>query len=295
MKKLIIFILLAFILMGCTNQKEYDEFGREITADPVSDEEKIITMINECTSSYNNNQINDIQQQYSTTLPTIPIELSGLTLPTVDNISQLTLEENIASNADYIYNLSIDDKYSMQFQLYQPLNSIWLDSDYSFLVDINQITKDDPNFTTEKDILDTLLNEQELAINLLYASGITLGDQHPTNENYFEVQEYQSIDQIKAIAEEVFTQEYLNTLYDIAFYQENPIYLEENGILYASDTSSSISTGIPYNTSYIIATSYEDNRLLIDLAAGYEDDIMPQIYHIELIDEGNGYRLTNTY
>ena len=183
----------------------------------------------------------------------------------------------------------------MQFQLYQPLNSIWLDSNYSFQVDIEQINKDDPNFAQEKELLDNLLNEQELAINLLYASGITLGDQHSTNENYFEVQEFQSIDQIKAIAEEVFTQEYLNTLYDIAFNQENPIYLEENEKLYASDTSSSISTGIPYNTSYIIATSYEDNRLLIDLAAGYQDDIMPQIYRIELVDEGNGYRLTNTY
>ena len=293
MKKLIIFTILAFMLIGCASQKEYDEFGREVTSDPVSDEEKIITMINECISTYNNNQINDIQQQYSTTLPTLPIEVG--TLPTVENFNQLTQEENVTSNADYIYNLTIDDKYSMQFQLYQPLNSIWLDSNYSFQVDIEQITKDDPNFAQEKELLDNLLNEQELAINLLYASGITLGDQHPTNENYFEVQEFQSIDQIKAIAEEVFTQEYLNTLYDIAFNQENPIYLEENEKLYASDTSSSISTGIPYNTSYIIATSYEDNRLLIDLAAGYQDDIMPQIYRIELVDEGNGYRLTNTY
>ena len=293
MKKLIIFALLAFMLIGCASQKKYDEFGREVTADPVSDEEKIIIMINECTSTYNNNQINDIQQQYSTTLPTLPIEVG--TLPTVENFNQLTQEENVASNADYIYKLPIDDKYSMQFQLYQPLNSIWLDSNYSFQVDIEQITKDDPNFAQEKELLDNLLNEQELAINLLYASGITLGDQHPTNENYFEVAEYNSIDQIKSVAENVFTQDYLNTLYDIAFYQENPIYLEENGILYASDTSSSISTGIPYNTSYIIATSYEDNRLLIDLAAGYQDDIMPQIYRIELVDEGNGYRLINTY
>ena len=293
MKKLIIFALLAFMLIGCASQKKYDEFGREVTADPVSDEEKIIIMINECTSTYNNNQINDIQQQYSTTLPTLPIEVG--TLPTVENFNQLTQEENVASNADYIYTLPIDDKYSMQFQLYQPLNSIWLDSNYSFQVDIEQITKDDPNFAQEKELLDNLLNEQELAINLLYASGITLGDQHPTNENYFEVAEYNSIDQIKSVAENVFTQDYLNTLYDIAFYQENPIYLEENGILYASDTSSSISTGIPYNTSYIIATSYEDNRLLIDLAAGYQDDIMPQIYRIELVDEGNGYRLINTY
>ncbi len=293
MKKLIIFALLAFMLIGCASQKKYDEFGREVTADPVSDEEKIIIMINECTSTYNNNQINDIQQQYSTTLPTLPIEVG--TLPTVENFNQLTQEENVASNADYIYTLPIDDKYSMQFQLYQPLNSIWLDSNYSFQVDIEQITKDDPNFAQEKELLDNLLNEQELAINLLYASGITLGDQHPTNENYFEVAEYNSIDQIKSVAENVFTQDYLNTLYDIAFYQENPIYLEENGKLYASDTSSSISTGIPYNTSYIIATSYEDNRLLIDLAAGYQDDIMPQIYRIELVDEGNGYRLTNTY
>ena len=293
MKKLIIFALLAFMLIGCASQKKYDEFGREVTADPVSDEEKIIIMINECTSTYNNNQINDIQQQYSTTLPTLPIEVG--TLPTVENFNQLTQEENVASNADYIYTLPIDDKYSMQFQLYQPLNSIWLDSNYSFQVDIEQITKDDPNFAQEKELLDNLLNEQELAINLLYASGITLGDQHPTNENYFEVAEYNSIDQIKSVEENVFTQDYLNTLYDIAFYQENPIYLEENGKLYASDTSSSISTGIPYNTSYIIATSYEDNRLLIDLAAGYQDDIMPQIYRIELVDEGNGYRLTNTY
>ena len=293
MKKLIIFALLAFMLIGCASQKKYDEFGREVTADPVSDEEKIIIMINECTSTYNNNQINDIQQQYSTTLPTLPIEVG--TLPTVENFNQLTQEENVASNADYIYTLPIDDKYSMQFQLYQPLNSIWLDSNYSFQVDIEQITKDDPNFAQEKELLDNLLNEQELAINLLYASGITLGDQHPTNENYFEVAEYNSIDQIKSVAENVFTQDYLNTLYDIAFYQENPIYLEENGKLYASDTSSSISTGIPYNTSYIIATSYEDNRLLIDLAAGYQDDIMPQIYRIELVDEGNGYRLANSY
>ena len=163
------------------------------------------------------------------------------------------------------------------------------------MVDVEQIIKDDPTYSQEKNILDELLAQQEKAINLLYGSGITLGNQYPQNENYYEVQEYHSIDEIKAIAEKTFTQEYLDTLYDIAFYQDNPIYIEDHGRLYATESSTSISAGIPYNTSYIIAVSYDNDQLLIDVAAGYGDDIMPQIYRITLADEGNGYRLTNSY
>ena len=293
MKKIILIILTAFLIAGCSKSKEYDAFGQEITPDPVSDEEKIVTMINECINTYNNDKVIDVQEQYSTTLPALPLELT--TLPIVENYSQLIKEETIGTNADHVMTLPINDKYSLQFQLYEPLNSVWLDSKFNFLVDIDQIIKDDPTFDKEKNILDELLAQQEEAINLLYGSGITLGNQYPQNENYYEVQEYHSIDEIKAIAEKTFTQEYLDTLYDIAFYQDNPIYIEDNGRLYATESSTSISAGIPYNTSYIIAVSYDNDQLLIDVAAGYGDDIMPQIYRITLADEGNGYRLTNSY
>lgn len=293
MKKIILIILTAFLIAGCSKSKEYDAFGQEITPDPVSDEEKIVTMINECINTYNDNKVIDVQEQYSTTLPALPLELT--TLPTVENYSQLIKEETIGTNADHVMTLPINDKYSLQFQLYEPLNSVWLDSKFNFLVDIDQIIKDDPNFDKEKNILDELLTQQEEAINLLYGSGITLGSQYSQNENYYEVMEYDSIDEIKHIAEEIFTQEYLKTLYDIAFYQDNPIYIEDNGKLYATESTTSISTGIPYNTSYIIAVSYDEDQLLIDIAAGYGDDIMPQIYRITLDDEGNGYRLTNSY
>lgn len=293
MKKIILIILTAFLIAGCSKSKEYDAFGQEITPDPVSDEEKIVTMINECINTYNDDKVIDVQEQYSTTLPALPLELT--TLPTVENYYQLIKEETIGTNADHVMTLPINDKYSLQFQLYEPLNSVWLDSKFNFLVDIDQIIKDDPNFDKEKNILDELLTQQEEAINLLYGSGITLGSQYSQNENYYEVMEYDSIDEIKHIAEEIFTQEYLKTLYDIAFYQDNPIYIEDNGKLYATESTTSISTGIPYNTSYIIAVSYDEDQLLIDIAAGYGDDIMPQIYRITLDDEGNGYRLTNSY
>lgn len=293
MKKIILIILTAFLIAGCSKQKEYDAFGQEITPDPVSDEEKIVTMINECINTYNDDKVIEIQEQYSTTLPALPLELTSL--PSLENYSQLNKEETLGTNADHVMTLPINDKYSLQFQLYEPFNSVWLDSKFNFLVDVEQIIKDDPTFSQEKNILDELLAQQEKAINLLYGSDITLGNQHPQNENYYEVQEYHSIDEIKAIAEKTFTQEYLDTLYDIAFYQDNPIYIEDNGRLYATESSTSISAGIPYNTSYIIAVSYDNDQLLIDIAAGYGDDIMPQIYRITIADEGNGYRLTNSY
>ncbi|MCI5773056.1 MAG: hypothetical protein MR210_00670 [Erysipelotrichaceae bacterium] len=293
MKKIILFILTLFLLVGCNEKKEYDAFGQEVTPDPVSDSEKMVMMINDCIKAYNENKINDLELQYSTTLPDLPLELT--TLPELVSYNELEDSEIIGTNADFIKIYHIDDKYSIQFQLYEPLNSIWLDSKYTFLVNPDHIIKNDPTFAKEKNILDEILTKQEIVINLLYGSGITLSNPHPSKENYYEVVEYQSIDEIKSLAEDVFTQEYLVNLYEIAFEQENAIYLEENSKLYASETTSSINARIPYNTSYIVATSYEDNKLLVDITAGYGDDILPQIYRIILIDEGKGYRLNNNY
>lgn len=297
MKKILVLVLLL-TLFGCQKEKEYDELGKEIITDQEVIDEQIITLINQCITSYNENKIPELEQQLNTTLPQKPINIKKI--EPIENLNQLSKETDLTSNADYIYRYKLDDTYSIVFRLYEPLSDFWMDGNATFEVDPLKVTKDIPEYSDIKNTLCDLLKKNTKTINLLYGGGVELGEPNPNNPQYFEAISFEentlkSIDQIKQLAEEVFSQQLLTSIYEVSFGGDSPIYIEENNKLYVQESHITTRDTTPYDTSLIIATETSGNTTSVDILASFGENIMPEIFRINLVEENGKIVLNRSY
>lgn len=297
MKKILVLVLLL-TLFGCQKEKEYDELGNEIITDQEIIDEKIITLINQCITSYNEDKISDLEQQLNTTLPQKPINVKEI--EPIKNLNNLSKETDLTSNADYIYRYKIDDTYSIVFRLYEPLSDFWMDGKATFEVNPLKIERDVPEYNSIKNTLDGLLDKNAKTINLLYGADLELGENNPNNPKYFEVISFEgnplnSIAQIKELAEEVFSQQLLASIYEVSFGGDSPIYMEENNKLYVQESHITTKDTIPYDTSLIIASEKLGATTRIDILASFGENIMPEIFRINLIEESGRLVLDRSY
>lgn len=297
MKKVFILILSIILLCSCGKKEEieYDQFGNAVTADPVSNDEKIIKIINQVITDYNENNIDSKQSEWNVILPSKPLDVDEI--PLVDNIDQLTKTEDNTTNADYIYLYDIGN-YQMKFKLYSPFNEFYLDGDLAFLTDIDKVTKDNKNYTKEKKLLDTLLAANNDVLNLLYGLDVEIGNESKYHSGYYEFvsynnQKYTSINQIKEYAQSIYSTHYLNDIYKISFESEDPIYIFENKKLYVRETDTMIQESLPYNTSYILNTRNNNDILDIDILISYGDYPVNEVHRISLVEENGSYKIDN--
>lgn len=297
MKRLFILILSIILLCSCGKKEEieYDQFGNVVTADPVSNDEKIIKIINQVITDYNENNIDSKQSEWNVILPSKPLDIDEI--PLVDNIDQLTKTEDNTTNADYIYLYDIGN-YQMKFKLYSPFNEFYLDGDLAFLTDIDKVTKDNSNYVKEKKILDNLLVSTNDVLNLLYGLDVKIGNESKTHSGYYEFisfndQKFSSIDQIKEYAQNIYSTHYLNDIYKIAFESEDPIYINEGKKLYVRETDTTIKETVHYNTSYILNSKSTDDLLDIDILISYGEYPVNEVHRISLVEENGNYKIDN--
>ncbi|MCF0125032.1 MAG: hypothetical protein HUJ68_04635 [Clostridia bacterium] len=302
MKKLIIVLLAFSCLIGCSKKQEteIDDLGREVEVDPVSKEEKILTMINECINDYNNNVINEKEIEWNTTIPKKPIEIEYIN--EISSLSKLkeTKDDDLITNAIYvgIYDL---DQYNMIFKIYKASDSFWLYGKVSFeLKDINSIGDKQDQFITTKNELDYLLTEGRKRLPYLYGINTEKGYESTEYPGYYELVSMDNyrpttIQDIKNIIEEVFSSNFVESYYESAFNQDSGIYKEINGRLYVADSEITIFHGLSYNTSKIVAIQENEDELLIDLLATEGEYTSPQIERIRLEKSEQGWRLDNAY
>lgn len=295
MKKVFILILSIILLCSCGKKEEieYDQFGNVVTADPVSNDEKIIKIINQVITDYNENNIDSKQSEWNVILPSKPLDVDEI--PLVDNIDQLTKTEDNTTNADYIYLYDIGN-YQMKFKLYSPFNEFYLDGDLAFLTDIDKVTKDNSNYVKEKKILDNLLVSTNDVLNLIYGLDVKIGNESKTHSGYYEFisfndHKFSSIDQIKEYAQNIYSTRYLNDIYKIAFESEDPIYINEGKKLYVRETDTTIKETVPYNTSYILNSKSTDDLLDIDILISYGEYPVNEVHRISLIEEDGSYKI----
>lgn len=297
MKKILILLLSIFLLCACSKKEDtqYDQFGNIVTADPVSDDEKVITIVNQCITDYNEGNIDEKQNTWNVNLPDKPIGLDNISL--VENINQLESIEDNTTNADYIYLYDIDN-YQMKFKLFSPFNEFYLDGELSYIVNVDNVSKDNPSYKNEKKLLDSLLAESNNILNLLYGLDVELGNESKTNAGYYEFvsfnnQSFNSIDQIKNYANKVYANSYLEDIYKITFEGDDPIYINVGKKLYVRETDTVIKQILPYDTSYILNCDYHEDSLDIDILISYGEYPVNEVHRISLVKENGNYKLYN--
>ena len=307
MKKTALALLsLTLFLGGCNHNKKEEvsetEYGPIVEEDTRTDEEKELEMIQGCIQDYNTNRIPEVEEYLNTQLHPLPIEVASL--PEITSLKDLTEEPAYteASNVTYAASYLVDNKYKVIFLIFEPTgNSFWLNGRALFQIDPTLVEKDNPEYTEYRNAMDYLLSNEKQVLNWLYGLDLDLGDEGPF-AGYREVRSMggsviTSIDQIKAIAEGIFTKDYLEkTFYYSCFYSETPMFKEADGKVWcaASDLITQ-ETSYVYNPHYIIAAKQEGNIVYLDMLADSVGEIQPDIKRLTMEVTDSGYRLPAAY
>ena len=308
MKKLILaFLSTVLLLTGCKNRNSDSgvsatEYGPTVEQDPRTDEEKELEMIRGCINDYNINRIPEIEEYLNTQLHPLPIEVE--TLPDISSLKDLTEEPAYTENSNVFYAASyiVEDKYKIIFLIFNPTgNSFWLNGRVLFQIDPSLVEYDRPDFAEYREAMSRLLANEKQVLNWLYGLDLELGSEGPY-AGYRQVLSMggtpiTSIGDIKAIAEEVFTRQYLeDTFYYSCFYSETPMFKEADGSVWCA--ASDLNTQEPsytYNPHYIIAAKEEGNTVYMDMLADSVGEIQPDIKRLTMERTENGYRLPSAY
>lgn len=302
MKKIVILLLCSFFVCGCT-AKNVDETqdtsnGPIVSEDTLSQEEKILLMIQNCINDYNEKDLEELRNYYGSDIPDLPIEIDSL--PEISSLDELTEIENDSSISNIVYSGSytVNEKYDVIFEIsYASGKDFWPNGEISFEIDPSNVVKNDPSFSEYREALEYLLSEEKDVIDMLFGANAVLSEDDVIDERYHAVQSiddktYSSIQELKDYAESVFTLEYLqNNYYGNAFEGDTPVYKEENGKLYCleSDITSLVSN--TYAPEYIIAVEEVDSVITVNLLTKVMDNILPEIKEIKLQKVDDGYRL----
>ena len=306
-KQLLAILCLLLTLNGCgTKHKDSDndqyENGPVTEVDTRTDEEKELQMIQGCINDYNINRIPEIEEYLNTQIHPLPLEVTSL--PEISSLKDLTKEEKYTTNTNCSYagSYMIDDKYKVIFLIYEPTgNSFWLNGRILFQIDPSLVTVDDSRFTDYRNAMTTLLTREKNILNWLYGLNLVLSEEEVI-PGYYEVLAMgermpSSIDEIKQIAEEVFTKEYLEeNFYYSAFYSESAMFKEVNGkvVCARSEMIEQESSSI-YNPHYIIAAEERDGIVYLDMLSDSLNEVQPDIKRLTLAITENGYRLPAAY
>ncbi len=298
---------LMLLLSGCgsksnTPPEDPMQYGPVVEQDTRTDEEKELEMIQGCINDYNINRIPEIEKYLNTQLHPLPIEVDSL--PEISSLKDLTEEPDYiqSSNISYAGSYYVNDKYKIIFMIYEPTgNSFWLNGRVLFQIDPSLVQYDNPEFAEYRTALNTLLEQEKPILNWLYGLNLDLGAEGPF-PGYYEVssmggKEIHSINDIKSIAEETFTKEYLeSTFYYSAFYSDSAMFKEADGHVYCAKSDlNAQETSYTYNTHYIIAAEQIDNIIYIDMLSDSVGEVQPDIKRLTMQRTENGYRLPSSY
>ncbi|NCB32280.1 MAG: hypothetical protein EOM64_00105 [Erysipelotrichia bacterium] len=303
MKKLLTALTACLlILCGCTSPNKANDYtGPVVTEDTMTDEEKELHMIQSCISAYNNQQIAELEDALQISITSLPIGID--TLPEITSLNDLTEVKDAESttNTAYVGQYSINDSYYALFFIYKPTSgTFWLNGRITFNIDPASVPDNDPKFADYKSALDPMLSVDNMILNWLYGINVTLGSEE-IEPGYFPVTGMgsytpASIDDIKAIAESVFTADFLTSnYYPAAFESASPVFKEIDGKLCCIETELMDRTYPVYNTSKIINAVEDDNSVFLDILTIINQQDQPEIKRIVMVKTDQGYRLPQNY
>lgn len=300
-------ISVLLLCTGCGNksnseQNDPNAYGPVVEQDTRSDEQKELEMIRQCINDYNINRIPEVEEYLGTQLHPLPLEVTSL--PEISSLKDLKEEPEYlqSTNVSYAGSYMVDDKYKIIFLIYQPTgNSFWLNGRVLFQIDPSLVDYDKPEYAKYREEMDVLLKQERPILNWLYGLDLELGAEGPI-PGYYEVtsmggQPVASFNDVKAIAESVFTKEYLEqTFYYSAFYSEGSMFKEDSGKLYCAKSDLAVQDpSYSYNTHYIIAAEEKDGMVYLDMLGDNMGEVQPDIKRLTMQWTDNGYRLPSAY
>lgn len=307
MRKTIFFLICTcLLLIGCGKKDDLsadDTYnGPKTPVDTRTPDEKKLAMLQDAVSTYNDHKIEDTEERLNITIPPLPIGIEALAeIQSLKDLEEIK-DDEMNTNTAYIGKAKINDSYTVVYHIYSLTGgSFWLNGKITFEQDIKSIVKNNPDDAMIRNTLAMLLQKEKIVLNALYGLSVTL-DENSEENGYHPVTAIEgidmlSIDGLKSLAQEVFTQDYLQThFYSSAFDDDNSVFKEINGVLYAQDTGlSSIPNNQSYALEYIAATQENETTIDIDVHTSIFADVLPQITRIQLVKTDNGLRLSTTY
>lgn len=300
-------------LSACSNQNStsktdtQDEYyGPVVTEDTRTDEEKELEMIQNCIADYQTDTIADAEKRLEDQgihFPSLPLELDSL--PEISSLDDLTKVETDSATTNIYYTgmYLVNDKYQVYFMIYNPSGgSFWRNGGIQFEIDPSLVTADDPQYSEYRTPLTDLLAKENDVLCWLMGINVTVSEEEGPVSGYHEVLSMgdytpKTIDDIKAIAEQVFTQDYLKeNYYPAAFERESSTFMEQNGKLYCAETIlTEQKSSYAINPSYIIAAKEDNNIVQLDMLADVNETVQPIIHRVQLARIDGGFRLPEVY
>ena len=305
MKKMMAAVLSALLLISGCGSKEPSTSTIITSVDTTSDNDKILNMIQECISVYNGtngNTVADKEKELNTVIAPLPVEIS--VLPDVSSLNDLTelKDEESTTNAVYIGSQTVNDKYSVVYKIYKPSSEFWINGQITFRANLDKVTSNDVQFAEYRAALDSLLSRRTDIQQWLVRLNVTVDETASPMEGYFLVTAMgdnhpQSIADVKAIAESVFTTDYLQyAYYPSAFEKDGSTFKEADGKLYcALSQAASVSAPVDYDTSLILAAADDNGTIHIDLLSQVAGQTDPDVLRIDMERTDAGYRFPSAY
>ena len=304
-RKILLILFSLILFTACSGKKKkqpVQSVNHElvIETEQLTDEEKELRMIQGVIRDYNEDKISDRQEYFQILIPQLPIGITEL--PEVNSLKDLDsveIDQNV-TNAVFAGQYKISDEYSMFFRIYHPTTDMfWTNGDVSFRVDPASVELDNPTFSEYKNVVDNLFSKENDILNWLYGINVDLGNE--IESGYYEVKgmgDYhpESIEEIRQMAEEVFTYDFLNEYYyPTAFNSSVPVYKMIGNKLCCVVTDLIIPPFTGFSSSHILAAENTDDGVRINLLSTKDGVVQPEIYEIRFVSTPQGYRLPSAY
>ncbi|MBQ9327001.1 MAG: hypothetical protein IJ225_00500 [Solobacterium sp.] len=297
----------TLLLTGCagtssSSEAHPEEYGPVVEEDTRTDEEKELAMIQGCINDYNINRIPEIEEYLNTQLHPLPLEVTSL--PEISSLKDLSEEPDYLESTNVVYagSYMVEEDYKIVFLIYEATgNSFWFNGRVLFQIDPDLVTYDNPDYAEYRTAITSLLAQEQDVLNWLYGLDLSLGEEGPF-EGYYEVTsmgsyEIHSLDDIRAIAESIFTHSFLEeNFYFSMFYSETPMFKEADGKVYcAKGDLAHQESSSAYDPHYIIAAEEVDNVIYLDMLSRSIGEVQPDIKRLTLERTEQGYRLPSAY
>lgn len=282
-------LIVALLLTGCSLVKEpentnYSEIFME------ENSKTALEVINQAYSDLNNRESLDLTTTLYQRNIIVPVDLSDIPmLETIDQCQPLTDQH---SNAAFIGICPINDKYQAQIKIFDLNEDFWSSGE----ITIQYITI--PNGSEYQDVIDIatpLLDNRQNALDLLFGyTSVCLNDTEDSLTCLVTDDQQQGIDYlnvIKSTASSIFSQEFLADYETILYNSNTAVWkLDEQG-LHLTLVNDMLTPAFQYEINTIGAVSNSNNLLTINCCVSYMNETVNDVHEIQLIDEGEGYRI----
>lgn len=306
-KKLIALLCASLLCVGCTGQKNPSEEedptsnGPVVQIDERTPEEKELAMIQSCVEDYNTDQIAKREEYYMISIPELPIGITKLPeVKSMKDLEEIPLKE-YEMNIAYKGKMNIGENYDVVYTITDPTGgAFWINGYIQFEIDPKKVKENDPQFASVRSQIQPLIEKRQEVLDDLCGINVEYDMEHE-QDGYYPIvkmnnQTPSNIEQMKQLAESVFTKEFLEErYYPNCFDSEHPTYKMIGNQLYGHPTDLQVENQKVIDPRYIVAAKESKDGLRVDVLYRIMDQLQPVIKTFHFVKTEAGYRLPQDF